>query len=391
MWPKTDTQARLLATAEVLAAAFATTAAQHDRDGSFPHEHFEAMRAAGYLAAAVPTEFGGPGHGLDDLMLAQIALGRGDGSTALSVGMHHMVIGTEAAARRWPAALRERVMREVVERGVLLNNIAAEPEMGSPRGGGRPATTLTPDGAGTWRLDGRKTFSTLSPVLTYAIVFAALEDGSGGTARVLLRCHQPGMRVEETWDSMAMRSTGSHDMHFEGAQVTNDEFIGKRLPGEPPPPSSEAWFPLLVSAANLGVAYAARDYAVHFAQTRQPTGAPAPIAKIPHVREQVARMESALTTGRTVLLTAAEDFQQHHETPAWADLAPQIPMAKQLATEAAVEVTDLAMRIVGGVGLHRSEPLERYFRDVRSGLVNPPIEARALEQIAAHVLDRPVD
>ena len=47
------------------------------------------------------------------------------------------------------------------------------------------------------------------------------------------------------------------------------------------------------------------------------------------------------------------------------------------------------MRVVGGVALHRSEPLERYFRDVRSGLVNPPIEARALEAIARAALDGP--
>ena len=51
-------------------------------------------------------------------------------------------------------------------------------------------------------------------------------------------------------------------------------------------------------------------------------------------------------------------------------------------------MTDLAMRVVGGAGLERAHPLERYFRDVRTGLVNPPIEARALEQIAVTVLDR---
>jgi len=45
------------------------------------------------------------------------------------------------------------------------------------------------------------------------------------------------------------------------------------------------------------------------------------------------------------------------------------------------------MRIVGAVGLDRARPLERYFRDVRSGIANPPIEARALEQLASRLLD----
>lgn len=390
MWPKTDAQARLLATAEELAARIAPTAAEHDRDASFPFEHFEAMREAGYLGAAVPAEFGGGGHGLDDLVLAQMALGRGDGSTALAVGMHHMVIGTEVSAGRWPDAVRDRVFRAAVEHGSLINAISAEPEMGSPRGGGRPATTLTPTGPGEWRLDGLKTFSTMSPALTFAISLAAVEDGSGDTARVLVRMEHPGVRIEESWDSMAMRSTGSHTIHYEGVPVRDEDFLDRSKPGSSSRGGRpEAWFPLLIAAANLGVGYAARDYAVRFAQTRQPTGMPHPIAKLPHVREQVGRMEATLIAARTMLLTAAEDFQHHpdHDRA----LASQLPIAKRLATEAAVEATDIAMRIVGGVGLHRSEPLERYFRDVRSGLVNPPIEARALEQIAARVLDRRPD
>ena len=390
MWPKTEAQAELLATAESLAARFAETAAQHDRDGSFPFEHFDAMREAGYLAAAVPRESGGGGHPLSDLALAQIALGRGDGSTALSVGMHHMVIGNEATARSWPEALRERIFREVVERGALINNIAAEPEMGSPRSGGRPKTSLTPAGPGRWRLNGQKTFSTLSPVLTYAIVYAAVEDGSGDVARVAVRCDQRAVRIEETWDALGMRATGSHDMVFENVEVTDDDFTSRRDPKQAPVPVlSEAWFPLLVAAANLGVAEAARDYTVHFARTRQPTGAPDPIAKIPHVREQIGRMQAALVAAKTVLLTAAEDWEAQPD--AGSPASAQIPIAKRLATNTAVEVTDVAMRVVGGVAMHRSEPLERYFRDVRSGLVNPPIEARALEQIAAPLLDRPPD
>ena len=389
MWPKTEAQAQLLATAEELAGRAAESAARHDRDASFPFEPFEAMRAAGYLRAAVPLRYGGDGHGLDDLTLAQIALARGDGSVALSVGMHHMVIGTEAAEERWPEAVRERVFRAAAEQGALINNIATEPEMGSPRSGGRPRTTLTPLGAGEWRLDGHKTFSSLAPVLHFAIVYAAVEDGSGDTARVLVRMEQPGVRVEETWDSMSMRSTGSDDVHFTAVRVRDEEFATRSNAARPVERARpEAWFPLLVGAANLGVGYAARDYAVRFAQERQPTGAPHPIAKIPHVREQVARMEATLHAAQIVLLTSAEDYEHH---PGHPDSGLQIPLAKRMATEAAIEATDLAMRIVGGVGLRRSEPLERYFRDVRSGLANPPIEARALEQIAAHVLDRRPD
>ena len=70
-------------------------------------------------------------------------------------------------------------------------------------------------------------------------------------------------------------------------------------------------------------------------------------------------------------------------------LAPQVAAAKRFATNGAVEVVDLAMRVAGGVALLRGHPLERHYRDVRGGLVNPPIEARALEILARAALDEP--
>ena len=68
-------------------------------------------------------------------------------------------------------------------------------------------------------------------------------------------------------------------------------------------------------------------------------------------------------------------------------LAAKTAAAKLLATDTAVHVVDRSMRVVGGASLHRSEPLERYYRDVRGGLANPPIEPRALEMIARAALD----
>ncbi|MEZ4502421.1 MAG: acyl-CoA dehydrogenase family protein [Dehalococcoidia bacterium] len=383
MWPKTEKQSELLATAERLAAEFAPRAAAHDREASFPSENFEALRASGYLAAAIPTEYGGPGHGLDDVVLAHLALAQGDGSTALGAGMHLMVCGTEADARVWPEAVRARLFEAVLRDGAILNNIAAEPDLGSPQGGGRPATTLTPTGAGRWRLDGRKTFSTLAPVLTHFVTYAAVDDGSGDVARVAVPRERSGMRIEETWDALGMRASGSHDVLFEGVEVLDEDFTTRTHPGQ-----SErgvpAWFALTVGATNLGIAEAALEYTVRFARERRPSGGPH-VASIPHVREQVGRMEALSMAARALLLQTAEDWAQHPDSRS--DLGAAVAASKRLATNSAVEIVELAMRVVGGVALHRSEPLERYFRDVRAGLVNPPIEARALETIAASLLD----
>ncbi|MCY4615571.1 MAG: acyl-CoA dehydrogenase family protein [Chloroflexi bacterium] len=144
---------------------------------------------------------------------------------------------------------------------------------------------------------------------------------------------------------------------------------------------------MLVGATSLGEAGAARDYAVRFARERRPIGAPGPVATVPHVREQAGRMDASLMAATALLMQTSEAWERDPE--ARSRLGPQVAASKRLATNTAVEVVEIAMRIVGGVAMHRSEPLERYFRDVRSGLINPPIEARALETIASAALDDP--
>jgi alkylation response protein AidB-like acyl-CoA dehydrogenase len=96
-------------------------------------------------------------------------------------------------------------------------------------------------------------------------------------------------------------------------------------------------------------------------------------------------MESILLTARRTLFSCAEEWENFpNERRA---LLPEVSITKVNSIESAINVTDLAMRIVGAVGLDRARPLERYFRDVRSGIANPPIEARALEQLASRLLD----
>ena len=385
--PASEAQARLLGVARALAPRFAERAGRHDQDATLPRENLADLRDAGYLAAAVPVEYGGSGHGLFDVTAAQLELARGDGSTALAVGMHLMTCGTEASARSWPEEARRRILGEVTGRGALINNIAAEPELGSPRGGGRPRTVLVPAGPGRWRLSGHKTFSTLAPELAYLITYVAV-DGSGDTGRVAVRGDLPGVRVEETWDALGMRATASHDVHFDDVELSDADLLTRRPPGEPDPAMMQGgWFPLTVAAAYLGVAFSARDEAVRFARERRPTGYAAPISQIPHVRERVGGMDATLLAARTFLLATAEEWEARPEGRL--ALALQVAAAKRFATNGAVEVVDAAMRVVGGVALLRGHPLERHYRDVRGGLVNPPIDARALEMLAGAALDEP--
>lgn len=382
-YPTTDRQAEVIALADRMAAIAAANAERHDRENSFPFDTYAALRESGYLALAVPQEFGGFGATPLELMLAQGRLGWGDGSVALSSTMHHLQTAGVANNLQWPPALREQVLREIADHGALINSIASEPELGSPSRGGLYQTTATRRGD-HWVIDGRKTFSTLSPALTWGVVLLTVVDGDREPERgtFLVRMDSPGIRIEETWDTMAMRATGSHDVIFDQVVVPDSQ----RLPQAPGLPAGDLGpWNLIGSAVYLGIATAARDFAVDFAKNRRPTAQGGKsIAELQTVQHRVAQMDLLLLEANSVLYGTAELAErcpEDRKTFGW-----RFAASKYVATNNAIAVTDLALRVVGSVGLFRSHPLERYFRDVRAGTGNPPMDDVALTIIGKAAL-----
>ncbi len=363
---RTEAQRAVLRLAEGLTTGFADRAAQHDREASFPFENFAELRQAGLLGLTAPVEFGGRGEGVLTTVLLLERLARADGSTALALGWHLSNIGKLAESGAWSDAQRAAVFRAAVRDGGLLNSAASEHATGSPSRGGRPTTRARRDGDG-WVLDGRKVYVTAAPALARFIVSAAVEDG---VAQFLVPAGAPGVRVEATWDAIGMRSSGSDDLVLDGARLAADA----RLDTAPKPGHSNgAGWALHTPAVYLGVAQAARDFAAAFAASRQTNSMGAPIGEAPHVQERLARIEMALLPARTLLFTLAERWDA--SPPAGrAALGPALAACKSIAIQAGLTAVDEAMRVVGAPGLTRALPIERYYRDVRAGLHNPPME-----------------
>lgn len=382
------TRDQVVALARELAAGFAQRAAEHDAERSFPHENFEAIKAAGYHKLTVPTRFGGWGGGLLDAVMAQEALAMGDGSTALAITMHVQTIGAAASGEKWELAVFERLCAEVIGRGALVNSCASEPELGSPSRGGRPATVAVRDGDG-WQITGRKVFASMSPVLDYFIIPALIEPEDEVVRFLVPR--QEGLRIEETWDSMGMRSTGSHDLVLTGARVSVDDVISKAPGGARPDPTKialNAWFTLTVMACYLGVAAAAQAAALDYAHERVPTALGRPIATLESIQRRLGEGELALNVARTLLYRTAETYDAQPEQRITQDFQTQLLTAKTVVSNNSIQVVDHAMRVVGGPSMTRSLPLERYYRDVRAGLHHPPNDDSALALLGRVALTR---
>ncbi len=103
-------------------------------------------------------------------------------------------------------------------------------------------------------LTGRKTFTTLAPALDYFVVSAGLAE-EDRTANFLVPRSTPGVSIDETWDSIAMRGTGSHDLVLDQAWVPEDHLVTFLNPGNK---KAAGWL-LHIPACYLGIAQAAAD------------------------------------------------------------------------------------------------------------------------------------
>lgn len=368
-FPQNARQERILAMAESLAEVAARNAPAHDRAGTFPHDTFGALIEAGYHTLTIPEEMGGMGATALEAMMAQERLARGDGSVALAICMHLGHIYGVATSSEWPDDLRRKMISEVVTNGALYNTAASEPGLGSPSRGGFFATTAERTEDGCWKLNGRKTWTTLSPALAYAGVNATVTENGEPVekASFLVPMDAEGVEIDETWDNMSMGATGSHDLVLTDVVIPGNH----RLPASGKP-SNSPWS-ILTSAVYLGVGVAARDFTIAFAKTRAPAAMGGKtIATLPNVQARVADIELKLLASRSTLYGAVQQWEDHpelRETLGW-----QLAAAKVLVTNNSIDITDQALRVVGSVGLQRRHPLERYFRDARAGLGNPPLD-----------------
>lgn len=359
-----------------LAAAVGRAAAPfdagHDRDATFVTEAYADMAARGYLRMPVPTAYGGLGATMRQVVLAEEELGARSGAAALSAAMHLYLVLVQCWRHRHGAPDAEGVLRRVAGDGLVI----------ATSGGSDwvcPTTTAT-EVDGGYRLDGRKKFCSQAPVATVVSTSAVL--GTPGPDAVVLHMSvplaAPGVQIVETWDTLGMRGTASHDLVFDGVFLPADKVVGTRPYGVLAGPLMVAaiHFAPVVAAAYLGVARGACDEAIRVARKR---GEPAPA----DVR-QIGEMRARLRVARWALLGAVDAMG---EDPA-ADEATfaTVMTAKRHVVTDARTVVDTAMEVAGGAAFFRTSPLERAYRDVRGGPFHPLTPEATLELLGTRAL-----
>lgn len=367
--------ATLLETARRLAGEISGRAAEHDETDGFIAENYKVLKSAGLVAAGVPAELGGGGASLRDLceMLRIIAGACGSTGLALSMHTHQVAI----PAWRWRHQEAARPLVEPLLRRVAAENIVLLSSGGSDWIGGSGKAEKVDGG---YRITARKVFSSGAPMGDILMTSAICEEGG---ERTVLHFGAP-MAAEEitvldTWQTLGMRGTGSHDIMIDGLFVADDKIPLRRKAGEWHPGFqliATIAFPLIYST-YLGVAESARDIAIGIAGMK-------PVSH--RLQSLAGRMDTALAAARMArdhMIAAAE-----RNAPS-AESVNDVMIGRRLVEENAIHAVELAMELAGGAGFYRKVGLERRFRDIQAARYHPLQKEAQSEYAGAMALDQP--
>jgi alkylation response protein AidB-like acyl-CoA dehydrogenase len=350
-----------------LTPRFAARAAEHDRDGTFPVDDFADLRTAGMFGLMVPVSLGGLGATFAEYTDVAYELARGNGATALVFNMHASVTG--ALAGITPGMVSALGVPDTFfdSRDEILRGAAAGAFYGvamSERGVGArlsQLSTVYSHEDGGYRIKGAKTFCSGAGHADAYLVAARSADDPQLVSQFLVPASTPGISVEQTWDSLGMRATASHDIHFD-VLVPPETLLGA-VEG------LALWFAQLMphwlvasyAAVYVGVAQASVDAAVAHLRSRG-------LTQLPSVRARIGRADAAVSAARLVVTEAGRRVTGHPgdlETNRW------VWRAKYLAGTTAAEVAASMLEAAGTSATRRGNPLERLYRDARCGSLHP--------------------
>ncbi|MEE9480149.1 MAG: acyl-CoA dehydrogenase family protein [Kiloniellales bacterium] len=363
----------------------------YDAENRFFFEDFEELKDAGYNTMNVPKALGGSGRTLSEVCHEQRRLAMYAPATALAINMHLYWCGVAGDLLSSGDDSLEWMLKEAAAGKIFA--------AGHAEGGNDLPLIYSSAKAekvdGGYRINGRKSFGSLTPVWDYLGVHAM--DSTNPDAREIVHVFMPrdteGVEIKETWDTLGMRATRSDDTILDNVFVA-DQHVGRVVP------AGWAGIDLFVLAifawaeptfGNIYYGNALRAFELAVSMIKDKSSVPMTRSMAHHaeVQHSVAEMALELEAIGPHLDRVAEDWTNGVDHgPAW---GVKLVAAKYHATEASFRVANKALEVAGGFGIFRQSGMERIFRDARLGPVHPANSWVAHELLAKAALGVDLD
>jgi alkylation response protein AidB-like acyl-CoA dehydrogenase len=342
----------------------------YDRENRFFTEDFEELVRSGFLKVAVPTELGGAGLGLDEVSKLLRRLAYVAPATAVAINMHVYWTGVAADLLRNGDSSCRWILEKAAE-GEVFAAIHGEAGNDIPL---LLSSSTAERADGGWKINGHKIFGSLSPVWTYA-GFHAMDTSDPAGPRIVhgfMPRGTKGCDIIETWDTIGMRATQSHDTILHDAFVP-DALVPLVCPAGfagagPFQVSVFAWALMGFSSVYLGAARRAFDITIERMPQRTSVALTRSMAHHPEVQHNVAEMRMDYDVAEALLERTTADWTNG---VAHADWPVRLISTRQTVINKSHDIVDRAMDLSGGAAAFKRSRLEQIFRDVRMGRFHP--------------------
>jgi alkylation response protein AidB-like acyl-CoA dehydrogenase len=333
----------------------AVTAAERDRTREFPKTNLKKMGELGLMGMTVPKEYGGVGADTVSYLLALSEIAYACASTAVVMSVHNS-IACESLVKYGGEGLKQRFLPRMAAGEWIGAFALTEPHAGSDPV--RQSTTAVRDGD-DYILNGTKRFITTGKNGHVVIVTAKTDPDAAhkGISAFVVEKGLKGLNVGREEEKMGLRASDTVDLIFEDCRVAASDMLGQPGDGFRIAMTALDGGRIGIAAQSLGVATAAFDEAVKYAQEREQFGQK--ISKFQGLRWIIADMATEIEAARLLTLNAAG------RKDGGKTFTQQASMAKLYASEMVNRVTAKALQMHGGYGFSREYPVERFYRDAR--------------------------
>lgn len=330
-------------------------AAARDKSKTIEPEILQQLGELGFLGMTVPEEMGGVGADYVSYALALIEVAAGDGAVSTVMSVHNAPFN--AILQRYGSdAQRETVLRPAAAGAFIGAFALTEPHAGSDASAIR--TRARRDGD-DYVINGEKVFITSGQIGRWVIVFARMEghEGKSGITAFLVPTDTDGYHVTSVEEKLGQRCSDTCALRFEEMRVPANMRIGEEGEGYRIALSSLETGRIGIASQSVGMAQAALDHAIAYANERKSFGQP--LISHQAVGFRLADARTQLEAARQLVLNAAR--LKDAGVPCLAEAA----MAKLFASEAAERIISDSLQTLGGYGYMQDFPVERIYRDAR--------------------------
>jgi len=351
--------------AKLAAEVLAPNAADVDTQGRFPDEGLKALADAGLYGLCLPKEAGGKGEGMRAFAGVVEELAAACASTAMIYVMH--VSAAQAIANSSVLSEREVISSEIAA-GKHLTTLAFS-ERGSRSQFWMPVSRLE-------QQNGHYVTSAVKSWVTsarHADSYVSTAQKPNATSPLestvyLVRTNTDGVRVTSVFNGLGLRGNDSAPVSLDQIEVQKSDLISPL--GEGPKIILEVvlpWFAIGTAAMANGICRAAvKGTTEHLVSTKFEHDGTS-LRDLPNLRARLAEMSVRTEQSRSLLGQTLNQIDNPSE------VTPLFVLESRLAAlQAAVDVTDLAMKACGGAAFSNHLSIERLFRDARAGWVMAP-------------------